>query len=177
MSKYNWDDYDDSGFERLPQQRQVLKNYFVYEAVNTNGKPFLMFKFARAQDIDEKLQYDENGKPVVYPHTTIQVYYEAGQDFGKKVLKNLLKAEFGEERLSELTDNEKIIHYVNKEMPLVSALVYYEGDYTKCKEFEFKPVEVDENYEAMKADLDTTEKADLDTTEAENEAEDDGPPF
>ena len=143
---YIWDNIAEDNFEKLPVGRQTLVNYFVYESQNINGSPYLAFKFARPKDCAKGFtSYDDNGCPRVYPNATLQVYYEAKNDFGIKVLKQLLKAEFGEDRLNVLNTNEKIIHTVNKEKPLVSGLVYFEKDneeneYCKLKKLNFEPV-------------------------------------
>ncbi len=137
---YDWKEYDDTGFEKMPVGMQKLQLFFVRESLNANDKPFLAFKFAQAGHTDE-IEIDEFGNKNLYPHANLQVYYEAGKDFGKRVLKNLLKACFGEANLEKLTTNEMIIKTINVKMPLVRGLVYLDGDYCKLKEFEFKPVE------------------------------------
>lgn len=133
-AQYDWDNINDNNMT-MNAGEQIVRLYYAYEAVNKNGKPFLAIKGC-ATNTDIKT--GDDGKPVAVPHAMIQVYYES--DFGKNVLKNLIKASFGENRLKELNNNELICHAITKETPMVKAMVVIDGNYNKFKEFEFKPV-------------------------------------
>jgi hypothetical protein len=137
---YNWDETPD-GFEKLPVGLQEIKLFKAYLSQNSNGKSFIAIKGGLTETVDSALQmqdYDDLGNLNVRPHGMIMIYFE--NEFGRRVLKNLLKSAFGENNLKHLTTNELIIRAINQKNPVVLALVFHEGNYSKFKEFEFQPI-------------------------------------
>ena len=136
MGEYEWDNIPDSEqFRRIPEGKQILQLFTILKGVNTNKKRFLMFKFCEP---DNTIIINKYGNKASYPHATLQVFPEAKEDFGKKVLKHLLKNTFGEDRLNELNNDDAIIKAVDDEMPIVMGEVYYQDKYTNVKEFSFE---------------------------------------
>jgi len=155
---YNWDDVPDADqYDKIPEGKQTLQLFTAYKGINTNNKRFLMFKFCEP---NAEVVKDKKDRYTSYPHATLQIFPDAKNDFGKKVMKNLLKNSFGEDELKNLDTDDKIINAIENKKPLIIGNVYYEGNYTKCKEFgfeQFEEIEENESEEGYKVENDKKE--------------------
>lgn len=189
MQEWKWDEIPDE-LDAIKEGVNNLVAFRAYESENVNGKPYIAVKFALPESVQSAIENnntDDDGNLSVYPHATINIYYET--DTGARQLKQMLKKMFGEENLKHLIDNRTICIMIEKKRPEVIAETYKNGDYTNIRSFSFKSINepekpVTERTSAVKRqkravpDVTPTQEEKTRAVQAETEeAEDDDLPF